>query len=266
MEQVAVTNENIQAALADPVVTAPPEKPVVTAPPLETVFQLPGGYLQYTGEVVKEVEVRELNGKDEEALAKSTSLARLLNTALLRGTVRIGAEAPDETMVNSLYSGDRDYILMRIHVATFGRDVNVTRYCPACETEVEMTFDLLDKVEVKEIDVTDAIFPVETSRGTALVKLPTGATQMALLSDTNKTIAELKTTLLESTVKKIGETELILDPRGAVQRLSIRDRQAIDKELADRQFGPKLQDLKVECPNCGTDVEVPLTVAGLFQF
>ena len=264
MEEVQVTNSNIQAALAEPV--RAPETPTVIAPPLDTVFELPGGFVNYTGEVLREVEVRELTGKDEEALAKASSLAKLLNTALLRGIVRVGSEKPDESLVNSLYSGDRDYILMRIYTTTFGSDLETTRYCTACNTNVDLKFDLLEKVVVKKIGLEDALFTVETSRGTAVVSLPTGYAQTAMLADQSRTLAELKTVLLENTVKKIGEQDLILDKHGAVLRLTIRDRRAIDKELAERQFGPQLQDIKVECPNCGTDMEVPLSTAGLFQF
>ncbi len=264
MEQVPVTNSNIQAALAEP--AAPVEKPVVTPPPADTVFDLPGGLLQYNGEVLKEVEVRELTGRDEEALAKVNNLAKLLNTALVRGIVRIGSEKPDDTLVNSLLAGDRDYILLRIYTTTFGREVESTRFCSSCNTDVNLKFDLLDKVTVKSIAIEDTVFSVETSKGTALVSLPTGYTQTALLSEPNKTMAELKTKLLEQTVKKIGETELLLDKKGPVLNLSIKDRQAIDKELAERQFGPQLQDIKVDCPNCGSEMGVSLSVAGLFQF
>ncbi len=264
MESVPVTNENIQAALATPAVE--PEKPSVVAPPVDTVFDMPGGYPSFTGSVVREVEVRELTGRDEEALSKATSIGKLLNTALLRGVVRIGGEKPDEATINSLYSGDRDYILLRIFTATFGSEVEATRVCPNCGDMVDLKFDILEKTPVTGIDVEDAVFTVETSQGDALVTLPTGFTQNALLAESNKTMAELKTLLLESTVKKIGNKELLLDKHGAVLNLSVKDRQAIDKELAERQFGPQLQDIKVGCPNCGEDMEVPLTVAGLFQF
>lgn len=266
MEQVPVTNDAIQAVLASTEVRREPETPVVTPPPLDTVFELPGGYVNYSGEVVKEVEVKELNGRDEEALSKTTSLARLLNSVLLRGTVRVGSEKPDENLLNNMLSGDRDYMLLRIYTATFGREVEVVRYCTSCNTEVDLKFDLLDNVEVTSINLEDTVFSVDTSRGPVIIGLPTGHTQTALLSEQNKTLAELKTLLLEKTVKKIGNQELMIDPHGEVLRLSIKDRRALDKELAKRQFGPKLQDIKVACPNCGTDMEVPLAVASLFQF
>ena len=263
MESVPVTNENIQAALAEAPVEV--EKPLVTAPPADTVFNLPGGLIQFD-RVLKEVEVKELTGADEEALSKATSVARLLNTALVRGIVRIGDEKPDETLVNSLLVGDRDYILLRVYTTTFGKDLETLRYCTSCNTDVKVKIDLLKETPVKEISVEDTLFNVETSKGTAIVSLPTGYTQMEMLSESNKTLAELKTVLLANTVKKIGNTELILDKIGAVRRLSIKDRAAIDRELAERNFGPQLQDLHVACPNCGAEMEVPLSIAGLFQF
>lgn len=265
MEQVPVTNANIQAVLAEPEAVAPPERPVVLAPP-ETVFTLPGGYINYMGEVAHEVEIRELTGADEEALSKAPSLSKLLNTTLMRGVVRVGKEKPDDVMINSMFSGDRDYVLVRIYAATFGSEVESERYCTGCNTRVDVKFDILEKTEVKKINVEEALFTVETSKGPAVVSLPTGYTQTAMLADQSKTLAELKTILLENTVKQIGETELVLDPHGAVLRLTVKDRQKIDKELAKRQFGPQLQDIKVECPNCGEDMEVPLSTASLFQF
>jgi hypothetical protein len=266
VEAVAVTNDNIQAALSFTEPQAPLERPEIVPPPLDTVFDLPCGVVIPNGELVKEVEVKELTGSDEEALAKATNLPKLLTTALLRGTVRVGGEKPSENLVNSMFSGDRDYILLRIYAATFGGEVETQRFCTSCQTDVPLKFDILEKTEVKSISLEDTVFTVETSKGPAVVTLPTGFTQNALLSETNKTLAELKTLLLEQTVLKIGNTELLIDKKRAVLGLSIKDRQAIDKELAARQFGPKLQDIKVECPNCGADMEVPLSVAGLFQF
>ena len=42
------------------------------APPLDTMVELPGGYLTDTGEVIRSAEIREMTGRDEEAVAIAT--------------------------------------------------------------------------------------------------------------------------------------------------------------------------------------------------
>ena len=84
----AMANNLINQALAE----TPVQKEVNILLPSDTSVTLPGGYLSATGEIVTTAEVRELNGTDEEAIAKSNSIGKAILTILNRGTVKIGDE------------------------------------------------------------------------------------------------------------------------------------------------------------------------------
>ena len=85
-----VVNAAISAALA--------EEPVVveTAAPSSTEVSLPGGFVSREGILAKYAEVRELNGADEEAIAKAGFLGKALQTILQKGLVSIGGEPVDK--------------------------------------------------------------------------------------------------------------------------------------------------------------------------
>jgi len=76
-----VVNQAVKALAAEPVVK------VETQAPSDTEVALPGGYINREGALVKYAEVRELNGADEEAVARAGTTGRALNTMLQRGLV-----------------------------------------------------------------------------------------------------------------------------------------------------------------------------------
>ena len=78
----ALANNLINSALAE----APVQQEVKITPPSDTVVTLPGGYLTATGEIITEAEVRELNGSDEEAIARTANIGKAILTILHRGT------------------------------------------------------------------------------------------------------------------------------------------------------------------------------------
>lgn len=240
------------------------EEPTV-APPPDCVVRLPAGFLNLAGEATYEAEVRELTGRDEEALSRMTSTDKLLQAALTRGVVRIGDTQATEEILNNLLSGDRDFLLLRIFIATFGNTIDVTPICPTCGDRVETEIDLAKQVEVRTLESPyDRRFTMDIKRGTVTVELPTGHTQKELLNSSDKSTAELSTLLLANSVTEINGTTVL----GAAQVLDlpITDRRKIVQEIVTRSPGPQMQDIKTPCPNCETTLEVALPLATLFRF
>lgn len=259
------SNDDIQKVLAQvddtPVALEDPE---ITLP-VDTEFDLPGGYISPVGEISLDAEVRELTGRDEELIAKATTSVKAMDVVLSRGLVSVGGNAPDEILRNNLLAGDRDYILMRIYAATFGSDLELGRYCPTCQSDVTVHVDLIEDVPVKRLESPmERRFTLDCSVGPVDVELPTGHTQKAMMAADNKNIAELATLLLENTVLSINGNSSL--GKASVLDLSIRDRRKISDAIAERNPGPRMQDTVVPCPNCETELEVPLTVGALFQF
>lgn len=266
----AATNPELANQIIKSVMESPSPSPdvEVEAPdihiPNDRVTDLPGGHITGTGGIVTEVEVRELNGRDEEMIAKSSSPAKTLQTVLERGVVRVGEERATPALLDLLLSGDRDWLLINIFAATFGRDLDLTPYCPSCTTRVETSVDLLT-VDVRRLESAyDRNFTVDCSRGTVEATLPTGKTQRSMLAAQERSGAELSTLLLADCVMSINGTPLYSP--GQVLDMPIRDRRKISEEIMTRIPGPRLQDMKVTCPQCSVELEVPLSTVSLFQF
>ena len=223
----AMDNPELATQLIDSVINSPEPEPVVeeldVEPPSETVFELPGGYVGPDGYVATEIEVRELNGRDEEAITRARSAAAMTEQVLKRGLVRVGDREPDEIVLNNLLAGDREFILIRIFAVTFGREISTQRVCPKCSSEVEFTIDAVDGVPTVSLESpSDRHFSVKCSKGTAEITLPTGVTQRLIQEAENKTIAELSTILLANTVLSVGGSPVLSD--SDVLNLPIKDR------------------------------------------
>ena len=241
-----------------------PEVVVELMPPQDHVFELPGGHLTMNGDVFTEAEVRELTGRDEEAITKAGSTERILQEVLLRGTVRIGTEKPSPELMDMLLAGDRDYILLRIFVATFDRTIDVRPYCQNCQRVSERSVDLLDDVEVRKLDSPyERRLKVKISKGEAVVDLPNGSVQRKMIAAVEKSVVHLSSILLENTVSEINDVHVISPAQ--VLDLPIRDRRTLSEEIIKKSPGPQMQNISVTC-DCGKALEVPLSLAALFQF
>lgn len=265
----AMDNPELATQLIESVINAPEPEPVEpeldVEPPSPTVFELPGGYVGPDGYVATEIEVRELDGRDEEAITRTRTSAAMTDQVLKRGLVRVGDLEPDEMVLNNLLAGDREFILIRIFAATFGREITTERVCPKCGSEGTFTVDSIDDVPVVSLDSPEERnFTVKCSRGEASVTLPTGVTQRLIQEAENKTIAELSTLLLANTVLSVGDTPVLSN--ADVLNLPIKDRRLLADEIAKRTPGPRLLDTTAKCPNCEEIVEVPLSMGALFQF
>lgn len=242
----------------------PVVQPEIT-PPSDTMVELPGGYLSDTGEVIRTAEIREMTGRDEEAVAKTNNLAKALLTILQRCVVKIGKEPATEEMLDNLLSGDRDMLLLGILKATFGSTPRVGAYCGGCQEVKEVLIDINSDIKVKVLvnSIEDRVFTVKGKSGEITVQLPTGKVQKELINNADKTGAELTTALLEGTVLKINDNPIF--NKTQVQNLSILDRRKIVEELNARVPGPQFKDLTTVCPDCESEVTVPITLDSLFR-
>lgn len=266
----AGTNPELANQIIDAVINSPETKESGSYEPdflasSDLVVHLLAGHLTAPGEVAMEAEIRELTGRDEELIAKTPSLAKSLQTILRQGVVSIGGSPVTESDLNTLLAGDRDWLLLHIYAATFGRDVTLTPFCPECGERKSIESDIIDIVPVRRLDdQTQREVSVQCSVGEVRLLLPTGKTQQALLTAAEKTGAELSSILLMDCVSEINGMPLLRPSK--VLDLSIRDRRKLAEEIIENSPGPQLQDITVACPDCETMLEVPLSMAALFQF
>jgi hypothetical protein len=259
----AMANNLINQALA---VQEPEQKEVKIIPPSDTVVTLPGGYITLAGEVVTDAEVRELNGLDEEAIARTTNVGKAILTILNRGTVRIGKDKADERLLDQLLAGDRDALILGIIKATFGSTADIPSYCPGCSDFKTVQVDLNKDIKVKTLvdPINDRVFTVKGKTKEFTVQLPTGLTQKDMINNSEKSSAELSTLMLEGTVISIDGSPVI--SKLQIQNLGLVDRRNITEALNKRLIGPQFENLQVKCPDCEGEVSVPINFGTLFQF
>ena len=258
----ALANQMLNKALNP----APQEvTPEITLPSDNTV-DLPGGYITVTGEVIRTAEVRELNGRDEEAISKATNLGRALMTILQRGVVRVGTEESDDKILDQLLIGDRDQLLLGILKTTFGPKVEVKSWCDGCAEVKTVQVDVNSDIKVKVLvdPINDRVFTVKGKKNEFTVRLPTGFVQKKMIENMDKTSAELSTIVLEGSVIRIDENPVYSAQQ--VQVLSVSDRKKLIEEINDRAPGPQFSDVTVNCPDCEGEVLVPINLGSLFQF
>ena len=258
----ALANNLINQAMAE----VPTQKEVTIIPPSDTSVTLPGGYLTATGEVITEAEVRELNGSDEEAIARATNIGKAVLTILQRGVVRVGNQKADDRLLDQLLSGDRDMLLLAIFKATFGKTSEQSVFCVGCGDIKQVQIDIDEDIKVKTLvdPINDRVFTVKGKNHTFTVQLPTGVTQKEMILNSDKTAAELSTIMLEKTVIKIDNSPVL--SKLQVQNLGLVDRRKINEAINKRLAGPQFDDVKVICPDCEGEVSVPVNFGTLFQF
>lgn len=258
-----LANSLVDKALAD---TAPPVEPAKIVPPFDNVVVLPSGYIGSDGKLLTTVEVRELNGMDEEALSKVDTLIRTWSTVLTRGAVRIGDIPITEAILDDLLIGDREAIILGIYRATFGNTATLEGYCPGCSEYKTVALDIANEIKTKVLldPVKDRTFEVQGKTNKYLVSLPTGTTQKQMGADPNKTDAELKSLLLETCILEINDQPVI--SKMQIKGMSIPDRALVVEEIAKRNPGPQFEDFTIECPNCGGKVVVPVTLGTIFRY
>jgi hypothetical protein len=231
--------------------------------PSDTNVELLGGIMDPFEGPITTAEVRELTGIDEEHISKITDMGKALLTILERATVSIGNQPADKDLLDSMYAGDRELLLLTIRKVTFGNEVKLgPAKCPKCDFEQVFVVNLDNDVPLKKLE-GDREFIVNCKVGKVKVALPTGRAQKALVASNNRTSAELDTVLLQNCVVSINDMPVV--DAQVVRALSIKDRRDILKELVLRNPGPQLDEVKINCQSCDQEVSLPLTLADLFQ-
>ena len=251
-------------ALVREATTQPAAVPEFPEPqsPSDTVFQLAAGYLQEDGEWVREFEVRELTGRDEEIMARISDPGRLFVSIIDRGVVRVGSTPASKDVLNDLVGGDWDTVLVAIRIVTFGPEMSVRRKC-SCGQEYMAVIDLREDVKIRAANQADLQFSVG-NRHHYEASLYSGATQRKILEQlTEATVPELNTMVLFDSITSIdGRPPLGLDD---IRDMPMTDREIVLNEINKRRVGPDLGGVTTTCPSCGKEQPTPLSAAAMFR-
>ena len=244
---------------------APAPAPVaeIVDPPA-TTFELAGGYYSYDDQWVKEFEVRELTGADEEALGKINKAGQFMIELLNRGLVQVG-DVPGKEVLDDLLAGDWETILLAIRSVTFGDTVDYSPLCNSCGSRYEITINLADDIRRVTVDDPNDVVFTFTGRHDNVyeVSLPMGSTQRTLLHSTEMTPVEQNSFMLTQCLRKVDRTPNL--GRETVLQMPMADRRTLLREIAVRKPGPRLEEVTTLCPSCGAENAFPLSIAALFR-
>jgi hypothetical protein len=258
-----LANKLAAEAVAEKIDTPEPAK---IKAPSDVVVNLPGGYMSPSGEVYRTAEVRELTGRDEEAIVKASNLAKALAITLSKGTVRIGDLPATEDVLDKILAADRDAIMLGIYRATFGDTAEFGAYCSGCKETKIAEINILEDVKIKVLadPLEDRAFKVQGKTKEYLVKLPEGKLQRDFANNIEKTSSELDTLLLEYCVLEINDNPVL--GKSQIQLIGLSDRRKILEQIIANNPGPQFDDVKITCPDCGGEVVVPINLGTLFRF
>ena len=264
MENPEQANAQIAALLSDSAPAGEPEPKPTLEPPSEALFRLPG--LGYS------VEVRELTGADEEALAKvQGSFSRWISTLLELAVEKIDDQPADSEALGRLLVGDRDYLLMAIRKVTWGPEIELEGIqCASCRELFDVVIHT-DDIPVRTLrDRSEASFIVDLRNDRkANVRLPNGNDQAVYLEKDDATNAARNTLLLQRCVENIIDAkgvEMPVEgfPSMVREGLSLPDRTRLLREIDKRMPGARYNEVPVTCPDCGETTVIGIGPVALF--
>src|SRR5256885_511015 len=237
--------------------------------PSDDRVTLPGGLVR-DNQTHRQATVRELNGEDEEFLARALAandFFRYQQVLLEKGVTHIGPHKATPEILDSLIVGDRDTLILGVRTATYGPTLDLVVTCQHCGIESRTRVDCGEEVPVKPLG-----FPIESpyqmvdlrKGGIATVRLATGADQrfLATLGD-NVTAAEANTALLARTVKDVNGNQV--NGKVDVLSLGMSARADIVDWMAENQPGPEYDKVKHACTVCGKETPLGLTTGDMFR-
>lgn len=235
----------------------------------DEVFTLLAGYVDADGVCHKEFTVREMNGKDEEAIRKAdvkSNGAKVITTLLSRCITRLGTMTRKSVgsekwfeIIKNLYTGDQDYVMIQIRKVSLGEELEVNHKCPDKDCKADLTTFLdIDELEVipfkgeREIEFElpkgykDKKGVVHTE---GLMRLPKGIDREILMPLAKQNLAKANTTML-TRLCKFNDGLIVTED--VMSELTIRDRDYLQKLLQEHFFGVKLE-VDVTCTSCGLE-------------
>ena len=241
---------------------------------------LPVGLLDEQGQLQRQVVLRKMTGREEAILADKRNQrngGKLVTELLASCILRIGSESMNghtPKAVSSMYSVDRNFLLLKLRSITFGPELDAAYTCPHCSDVVRMT-ENIDSLPVKMAEETGGAeeIPLELEDGyldrdgqvhTALkLRLPTGSDEEAVAPQMRQNAAEGKNCLLARCLKSLGDMpKSRLEAIGPklVSELTLVDRRKIDRAL--NQAAPGVSLLRqVECNSCGQTFQTTLDLS-----
>jgi hypothetical protein len=240
------------------------------------VYNLLAGYVDENGTEHKTFTIREMTGKDEEAIHKSdvkSNGSKVISTLLCRCVMSIGdIEKKDvspkewENIIKSLYTGDQDIILLEIRKNSIGTTLEADHVCPNpdCKTKLRTIIDM-DELEIRPFSGMREI-PFTLIKGytdkkgvthkEGFMRMPNGTDREVLTPLAKRNLARAETVML-TRICRFSDGAFIDD--SVMSNLTTKDRNYLIKLMQDNSFGIEMT-ADVTCDTCGEEFKVNLNV------
>ncbi|MBQ3420669.1 MAG: hypothetical protein IJH34_03175 [Romboutsia sp.] len=229
------------------------------------------GYKDENGVMHTEFEYREMNGTDEEAIAKpkvKSSGSMVTRVILERCITRIGSiekesVKPSEwtSIIQSLAIGDQDFAMLKIREISLGDEFEVSHKCPSCKTKINSVFTLDELPLIPYSGVEEIEFELprgyKDKEGTVhkfgVLRHANGLDREALDKVVTQNPSMANTLLLARCIKSLGTAPITDD---LLRNLSMRDRNYLFSLIRDTSFGYDVSDFEIECPCCERELSI----------
>jgi len=229
--------------------------------------------VEIDGERRKLVTVRELNGSDEEALARldpskgDQYYVLLMDLIIKRATETIGGVVPTPKDLGQLLMGDRDIIFLEIILATTGEEKEYEDVkCPECGETFNAHVGIRGVIDIHRLEEDDDPYTDVTLRDGSVIHLhyPNGEDQMSLFQGkevAGKNSSERNTLLLGRCIESV-DGKVIRNAIDFARNLGMADRRTLIDALGK---GPRVEfkEVEVPCPECGVELPFQLSWAEL---
>lgn len=241
-------------------------------------FVLPIGYTGADAVRHRRGALRKLRGTDE-TLFYDTGLsgADIVTQLLHRCLVRLeGFEQLESSLVEQLYSADRNYLLLELRRITFGDRLRTNYVCPACRQGIQAV-EHLEDLEIRRLEDEEHLQPItveledgyEDRRGVVhrevVLELPRGTDEAFVASLAERDLPQARAALLLRCVRRFGTLPAAeLEAYGVkiLQDLTLGDRRRLHDAL---NAAPGVDFLRaLTCPGCGAGFEVVMDVSDFF--
>ena len=254
------------------------------------LIQLPIGYIGADGVVYNFAEISAMDGNDEELIMDkkvASNGANVITTLLTNKIISFsngeGAEITkvSKNMVEGMFSGDRDMLLLEIRKLSLGNIMTVQAQCPNCREKYELDIDIVEDVEIKiwdpeknelhrskhgigilEFELPDGVFDGTNVHKNGWLKLPTGTVEKNLAPMLGTNPGKANTALITSCIEQLGDLPMV--DTSIVRSMTRRDREYITNLIKKGGVGPQFR-LGVTCPYCMNDFKVMLELPNFFM-
>ena len=239
--------------------------------PVEEVVrvELPIGFL-HEGKLLTSAEIAPMTGRVRKVIARPEirqNPARVIDTLLMECVRSVGnLGRPKKSLIEAMFLGDRDFLIMEIRRISLGKDVHSTLQCDACNEKLTMTIDLTRDVPVKKLKEIE--YAIEEGKIVFILKdpilkinakfcLPTGAHQNSVANLYKKNPIEANYALYQSCLIEWNGTSISELPPNFFDGLPLPVIDFIDENFMATLPGPDMR-VPVNCSSCNNEMTITM--------